>query len=114
MNMTRITIASLVNEFNSLASAFDDVKPLSPKTSLARAVIIERLDALRERAAASTETITLVELAKLHNRNAKSVRARFRALARDPNVELPTPVARHTYRVTDVPRLLPYIVRNDH
>ena len=73
----------------------------------------DRLDALRERAAASTETITLVELANLHNRNAKSVRARFRALARDPNVTLPTPVARHTYRVADIPRLLPYIVRTD-
>ena len=111
--MSRITIASLVSEYNALAASFDDVKTLSPKTSLARATIIDRLDALRERAAASTETITLVELANLHNRNAKSVRARFRALARDPNVTLPTPVARHTYRVCDVPRLMPYIVRTD-
>lgn len=111
--MSRITIASLVSEYNALAASFDDVKTLSPKTSLARATIIDRLDALRERAASSTDTITLVELANLHNRNAKSVRARFRALARDPNVTLPTPVARHTYRVCDVPRLMPYIVRTD-
>ena len=59
------------------------------------------------------DAITLVELAARHNRNAKSVRARFRALARDPNVTLPTPVARHTYRVADIPRLMPYIVRTD-
>ena len=111
--MSRITIASLVNEYNALAASFDDVKTMSPKTSLARATIIERLDALRERAAATTETITLVELAARHNRDAKSVRARFRALARDPNVTLPTPVALHTYRVADIPRLMPYIVRTD-
>jgi len=109
--MSRITIASLVNEYNALAASFDDVKTLSPKTSLARAKIIERLDELRERVAASTDTVTLVELAAMHNRNAKSIRARFRALARDPNVTLPTPVARHTYRRADVPALLPYIVR---
>ena len=70
--MSRITIASLVSEYNALAASFDDVKTLSPKTSLARATIIDRLDALRERAAATTETITLVELAARHGAQALS------------------------------------------
>lgn len=110
--MSRVTIKSLVLEYNALAASLDDVKPMSLKTSLNRATIIARTDELRERVAASTDTVTLVELAAMHNRNAKSVRARFRALARDPNVTLPTPVARHTYRRADVPALLPYIVRS--
>lgn len=111
--MSKITIANLVASHNVLASTFNDVKSLSPKTSIPRARIIAMIDDLRERVNASTDTVTIVDLCKRHNANAKSVRARFRALYRDDatRATMPVPVARHTYRACDVPALLPYIVR---
>lgn len=111
--MSRITIASLVAEYNTLAAMLPDVKTMSAKTSLNRATITERIAELRERVDASTDTVTLVSLCIAHNKNAKSIRARFRAMYADPAVAatLPRPVARHTYRAADVARILPHVIR---
>ena len=111
--MSKITIASLVASYNVLARTLNE-KPLSAKTSIKRDVLIARIDELNERVNASTENVTLVELCRAHNVNAKSVRARFRALYRDDatRATMPVPVARHTYRPCDVPALMPYITRS--
>ena len=111
--MSRITIASLVNEHNALAAMFDDVKPLREKTSLNRATITERIADLRARADASTDLVSLVSLCIAHNKNAKSIRARFRAMYADPAVAatLPTRVHAWNYRACDVPLILPHVTR---
>jgi len=108
--MSKITIASLVNDHNVLARVLNE-KLMSPKTSIKRDVIIERIRDLRERVDASTDVVTLVELCREHNVNAKSVRARFRALYRDDATRdtMPVPVSKHTYRRVDVPAILAHI-----
>jgi len=110
--MTRITIASLVARHNELASILD-VKPLREKTSLNRATINERIDDMQSRIDASTETVSLVSLCVAHNKNAKSIRARFRAMYADDAVRatLPTPVHAWNYRATDVAAILPHVTR---
>ena len=108
--MSKITIASLVASYNVLARSLNE-KPLSAKTSIKRNVLIERIDEMNARVAASSDVVTLVELCREHNVNAKSVRARFRALYRDDATRdtLPVPVSKHTYRRVDVPAILAHI-----
>lgn len=111
--MSRITIASLVARHNELASMLPDVKPLREKTSLNRATISERISDLETRVAASTDLVSLVSLCAAHNKNAKSIRARFRALYADETVAatLPRPVHAWNYRATDVPAILAHVTR---
>lgn len=109
--MSRITIASLVARHNELASMLPDVKPLREKTSLNRATISERISDLETRVAASTDLVSLVSLCIAHNKNAKSIRARFRALYRDDACTLPAPVHAWNYRATDVPAILAHVTR---
>ncbi len=106
--MSKVTIASIAAEINNLARVLGE-KPVSTKTSIKRDVLLARLADMRERAAASTDTVTLVELCREMNANAKSVRARFRDLYKDPAVELPVPVSKHTFRRIDVPAISKYV-----
>jgi hypothetical protein len=108
--MTKLTIANIVNEYNTYARVLNE-KTISTKTSIKRDVLIERLNDLRERANANTDVVTLVELCREHNANAKIVRARFRAMMNDANMrdKLPAPVAKHTYRRIDVAQIIEYI-----
>lgn len=114
--MSRITIASLVARHNELAMMLpetDRPKMLRDKTSLNRATISERIADLETRVAASTDVVSLVSLCIAHNKNAKSIRARFRAMYADPAVAatLPRPVHAWNYRPTDVPAILPHVTR---
>lgn len=113
--MSRITIASLVASHNALAAMLPDVKPLRDNTSLNRATITERIADLETRVAASTDTVSLVSLCAAHNKNAKSIRARFRTMYADPAVAatLPRPVTSKSweYRATDVAAILPHVTR---
>lgn len=109
----RVTIASLIASHNTLAAMLPDVKPLREKTSLTRAAISERIAALQTRVDASTDTVSLVSLCAAHNKNAKSIRARFRALYADATVAatLPKPVHAWNYRASDVAAILPHVTR---
>lgn len=112
--MSRITIASLVARHNDLASMLpetDRPKLLRDKTSLNRATISERIADLETRVAASTDLVSLVSLCNAHNKNAKSIRARFRTLYADDACTLPDPVHAWNFRATDVPAILPHITR---
>jgi len=109
--MSRITIASLVASHNTLAAMLPDVKPLREKTSLTRATITERIADLQSRVDASTDLVSLVSLAAAHNKNAKSIRARFRSLYADDACTLPRPVHAWNYRAIDVPAILPHVTR---
>ena len=109
--MTRITVASLVAEYNTLAAMLPDVKLMSEKTSLNRAKISDRIAELRERVDATTDLVSLVSLCIAHNKNAKSIRARFRALYADAANTLPAPVHAWNFRPADVPMILPHVTR---
>lgn len=114
--MSRITIASLVASHNTLAMMLpenDRPKLLRDKTSLNRATISERIADLQTRVDASTDTVSLVSLCIAHNKNAKSIRARFRALYADETVRatLPAPVHAWNYRAADVPAILAHVTR---
>lgn len=114
--MSRITIASLVASHNALVSMLpenDRPKMLRDKTSLNRATITERIADLETRVAANTDLVSLVSLCIAHNKNAKSIRARFRAMYADPDTRatLPTPVHAWNYRATDVATILPHVTR---
>ncbi len=112
--MSRITIASLVASHNALVAMLpenDRPKLLRDKTSLNRATISERIAELETRVAASTDLVSLVSLAAAHNKNAKSIRARFRSLYADPANTLPRPVHAWNFRPTDVPAILPHVTR---
>jgi hypothetical protein len=109
----RISIASLVAAHNVLATSLGDVKLLRDKTSLNRAAISARIADLQARVDASTDTVSLVALCAAHNRNAKSIRARFRSLYADAANTLPRPVSAKgwEYRAADVPMILPHVTR---
>lgn len=114
--MSRITIASLVASHNALAMMLpetDRPKLLREKTSLNRATISERIAELETRVNASVETVSLVSLCIAHNKNAKSIRARFRAMYADETVAatLPRPVHAWNYRPNDVALILPHVTR---
>lgn len=112
--MTRISIASLVASHNAIASTLPDVKPLREKTSLTRAQINERIDAMNARLDASTDVVSLVSLCIAHNKNAKSIRARFRALYRDDatRATMPARVANTwNFRANDVAKIIAHVTR---
>lgn len=113
--MSRVTISSLVVRYNTLAAMLEGVKPMSEKTSLNRAKITERIDELQARVDASTDNVSLVALCAAHNKNAKSIRARFRSLYADPAVRdtLPKPVSSKgwEYRPSDVAAILVHVTR---
>lgn len=110
----RVSIASLVASHNSLAAMLPEnarPKMLREKTSLTRAAITERIADLQSRVDASTELVSLVSLCVAHNKNAKSIRARFRALYADAANTLPAPVHAWNFRPTDVAMILPHVTR---
>lgn len=112
--MTRTSIASLVAAHNVLAAMITPpVKPLRDKTSLNRATIQARIDDMQAQVDASTELVTLASLCNAHNRNAKSIRARFRDMYADATVAatLPAPVTKWTFRPSDVAAILPHVTR---
>lgn len=111
--MTRITIASLVASHNVLASSLN-VKLLRDKTSLNRATIQARIDDMQAQIDASTDTVSLVSLCIAHNKNAKSIRNRFRVMYADKAVAatLPAPLGKGwDYRAADVATILPHVTR---
>ncbi len=111
--MTRPSIAALVARHNELAVLVEGTKLLSAKTSLTSKVIATRIAALETTVAASTDTVSLVDLCKAHDKNAKSIRARFRTMYADPACDLPKPVSSKgwEYAAADVARILPHVTR---
>ena len=106
----RTSIATLVERFNTLA-VIVGAKALSPKTSLKRSVIEERVAELQAQVDASTETVSLVSLCIAHNKNAKSIRQRFRDLYARADNTLPAPVVGWNFRAADVDTILPHVTR---
>jgi hypothetical protein len=110
--MTKITIAHLIATHNEIASTLN-VKHLREKSSLTRAQINARIDEMRAQIDASNDVVALTTLCVKYNKNAKSIRARFRALYRDTNNnDLPTRVNNSwTFRACDVSRIIAHVTR---